>query len=115
MKLPMRVCSLLLCATFLLSGVLHDRIHHGHHSGEAAAGNAETSIVAVDHTSDAIIDHGVAFCPICAGLLEFFLADGQVDVPLTFATAEELICACGIAPSATPFFHQPRAPPAFSC
>jgi len=111
-EILMRAGTLLLCATFLLSGLLHDRLHH---DDAPTAGNAGTRIVAGDHASDAVIDHCGALCPICAGLLQFFLADGQVEVPLTFAMAEELVFGLGIAPSAAPFFHQPRAPPAFSC
>ncbi len=112
----MRSCTLLLCATFLLSGILHDRVHHTGSGGAPATKASEAGIISAAHASGAIADHnGGEFCPICAGLLQFFLADGQVDVPLTFATAEEPVCVCGIAPSATPFFHQPRAPPAFSC
>lgn len=110
----MRACTIVLCATFLLSGILHDRLHYaGHGGGKEAAGAA---FISAGHALDAIAGHdGGELCPLCAGLLEFFLADGQVDVPLTFATAEEPVCDGGIAPSATPFFHQPRAPPAFSC
>ena len=119
-KLLMRCCSLLLGVTFLLSGLLHDRIHH--HDGGNCRGSADQVVAAYSAITPAPdvadiphFDRAGDFCPICAGFLQFFLADGQVEVPLTFITVEKITGAGGIAPSAVSFFHQPRAPPVFSC
>ena len=116
----MRSCALLLSAMFLLSGVLHDRFHQACDNDgdlqQARQAAHRSKIRAADESPAAGIGrHAGEFCPVCAGLIQFFLADGQVEIPLTFAEAEEAAVDAGIVPSAAPFFHQPRAPPVFPC
>ncbi len=107
-ELLMKCGALLLCVSFLLSGVLHDRLHCVDRSHAAASAMLS---VAVDGAAHGALDCSDDFCPVCSGFLQLFLGSSRLKLPLAVSAAAELPANNEAISSLELFFHGSRAPP----